>query len=104
MGYVPMIDWTVNVGNLLQIVVIIGGGMWIFMSLRADVRVVRHDMNNLKERQAVLNEAFTQLSSILQKVAVQDERIGQQGSRIDRLESTVDELRHGQGFINPMRS
>ena len=100
----PMIDWTVNVGNIIQIVVIIGGGMWMFMSLRADVRVVRHDMNNLKERQSALNEAFTQLGTILRQVAVQDERIAQWGARVERMEKTIDELRHGQGFINPMRS
>lgn len=92
-----MIDWTVNVGNLIQIVVVIGGGMWIFMSLRADVRIVRHDMANMKQRQDDLNEAFTQLGTILKQVAVQDQRLNQ-------IEKTVDELRHGQGFVNPMRS
>lgn len=92
-----MIDWTVNVGNIIQIVVVIGGGMWIFMSLRADVRVVRHDMNNMKQRQEDLGEAFKQLGDILKQVAVQDERINQ-------MNRTIDELRHGQGYVSPMRS
>jgi prefoldin subunit 5 len=92
-----MIDWTVNVGNLLQIAVVVGGGMWVFQSLRADVRIVKSEIDNLTKRQDQLGEAFKQLGDILRQVAVQDQRIGQ-------LDKIVDELRHGQGFVNPMRS
>lgn len=93
----PVIDWTISVGNLLQIIAFVGGGVWAFFALRADVRVVKHDMSNIKQRQDDLNEAFTQLGTILTKVAVQDQRLV-------AIEKTVDELRHGQGFVNPMRS
>ena len=92
-----MIDWTVNVGNLLQIAVVVGGGMWVFQSLRADVRIVKTEIDNLTKRQDQLGEAFKQLGDILRQVAVQDQRIVQ-------LDKIVDELRHGQGFVNPMRS
>jgi prefoldin subunit 5 len=92
-----MIDWTVNVGNLLQIAVVVGGGMWVFQSLRADVRIVKTEIDNLTKRQDQLGEAFKQLGDILRQVAVQDQRIAQ-------LDKVVDELRHGQGFVNPMRS
>lgn len=97
MGYLPVIDWNVSVGNLLQIIVIVGGGLWVFFTLRADVRVMRHDMNNLKERQQSLNDAFATLGEILKQVAVQDQRL-------IAIEKTVDELRHGQGFISPIRT
>lgn len=96
-GYLPVIDWNVSVGNLLQIMVIVGGGLWVFFALRADVRVVKHDMANMKQRQDDLNEAFTQLGKILTQVAVQDQRI-------IAIERTVEELRHGQGFISPIRT
>jgi prefoldin subunit 5 len=92
-----VIDWTVNVGNLLQIAVVVGGGMWVFQSLRADVRIVKTEIDNLTKRQDQLGEAFKQLGDILRQVAVQDQRIAQ-------LDKVVDELRHGQGFVNPMRS
>ena len=97
MGYLPMIDWQVSVGNLLQIIVIVGGGLWVFFTLRADVRIMRHDMQNLKERQSALNDAFGTLGEILRQVAVQDQRLV-------AIEKTVDELRHGQGFISPIRT
>lgn len=94
---IPMIDWTVSVGNIIQIVAFLGAGLAMFFAMRADIRVIRHDLGNLKQRQNDLNEAFTQLGKILTQVAVQDQRIV-------AIEKTVDELRHGQGFVNPMRS
>jgi hypothetical protein len=99
-----MIDPTVSVGNLLQMIVIVVGGLSVFFALRADVRVMRHDMNNLKERQESLSEAFKQLGDILRQVAVQDERLVEQSRRIGAVEKTIDELRHGKGFISPMTS
>ena len=90
--YLPMIDWTVSVGNLLQIMVIVGGGLWAFLSMRADVRVVKHDISNMKQRQDDLGEAFKQLGEILKQVAVQD-------NRLDRVEKDLDGFRRGEGFI-----
>lgn len=92
-----VIDWNVSVGNIIQILVIAGGGLWVFFTLRADVRIIKHDIGNMKQRQDDLSEAFTQLGNILTKVAVQDERLNQ-------MSKTIDELRHGQGYVSPMRS
>lgn len=93
----PVIDWTVSVGNILQVIAFIGAGLAMFFAMRADIRVIRHDLSNIKERQNILNEAFTQLGNILTKVAVQDERL-------NAMAKDIDEMRHGQGFVNPMRS
>lgn len=89
-----MIDWSVSVGNLLQMLVIVVGGLSVFFTLRADVRVMRHDMGNLKERQDALNEAFKQLGTILTQVALQDQRLVQ-------MESRISELSHGEGYVVP---
>ena len=88
----PVIDWSVSVGNLLQMLVIVVGGLSVFFTLRADVRVMRHDMGNLKERQDSLNEAFKQLGTILTQVALQDQRLVQ-------MESRITELSHGDGYV-----
>lgn len=91
-----MIDWTISVGNLLQMIAMIGGGVLVFFQLRTDVRVVKHDIANVKERQDILNEAFTQLGTVLTQVAVQDERLNQ-------LSRQIDELRHGDGYVRAAR-
>ncbi len=64
--------------------------------LKADIRVLRHDVGNLSLRQNDLNEAFKQLTEILTRVAVQDERI-------KSIEDDVKELRHGDGFVLPRK-
>ena len=87
-----MFDWTVNLGNLIQIITVIAGSVWIFQSMKADIRVVRHDITYLKEAQRLLSEAFSQLGTILTQVAVQD-------TRLNMVEKYIDDLRHGQGYI-----
>lgn len=62
------------------------------MMLKADIRILRHDMANLTVRQDALNEAFQQLTGILTQVAVQD-------TRIKAIEDDIRELRHGKGYI-----
>lgn len=93
----PMIDWSVNVGNILQIFAIIAGGIAVFVRISSDVRVIRHDIIALKEKQTTLNEAFVQLGLILTQVAVQD-------NRLQMMEKNIDELRHGQGYIKRYNS
>lgn len=90
-----MIDWSINFGNLLQIGMIIAGGVAAFTSIRSSVNDLAKDMTRLEKRQDDLNAAFKQLSDILQKVAVQDQRIA-------HVEKTIDDLRHGQGWVNPV--
>lgn len=88
-----LIDWTISFGNLLQIAAILGGGLTMFFTMRADIRVLRNDVQYIEERMNTLNEAFTQLGKILTQVAVQDNRLGM-------IEKSVDEIRHGKGFIS----
>lgn len=81
------------VGNAIQILSICGAGLMMFFAMRGDIRVIRHDISNLQKGQESLNEAFKQLGAILTQVAVQD-------TRISMIEKDVDELRHGEGFVN----
>lgn len=87
-----MFDWTISVGNIIQIGTFIGTCIWMFLSMRSDIRVIRHDLSFVEKGLQNLNEAFSQLGTILTQVAVQDNRLGM-------MEKAVDELRHGQGFI-----
>lgn len=89
----PMIDWTISVGNLINIVILVCGLMTFFWGMKGDIRIIRHDMTNLKQRQETLGEAFTQLGTILTQVAVQD-------TRINRVEADIVDLRHGRGFVD----
>lgn len=87
-----MIDWSISVGNLVEISTLVGAAITMFYAMRSDIRVLRHDFRFIEQKVETLNESFTQLGTILTQVAVQDSRLGM-------IEKAVDELRHGQGFI-----
>lgn len=84
-----------NLSNILQILTIlsvvgsVGGFIW---SMRGELGVVRRDIQYLQDSHKALTEAFNQLGKILTQVAVQDQRI-------NTLESRVNELAHGRGYV-----
>ena len=92
-----VIDWTISIGNLLQVAAFLVVGVGAFFAVRSDIRVLRHDVKNIEQRQDSLGETMNHLSTVLTTVAVQDNRIG-------AAERMIEEMRHGQGFVNPMRS
>lgn len=67
-----------------------------FFALRSDIISLKTDINHIKENQKGLAEAFTQLGNILTKVAVQD-------ARLQMMEKKIDELSHGQGYVEIKR-
>lgn len=79
-------------GQVMQTAVWAVAAIAFVLTIKSDVRVIRHDLRHLEEKQTVLNEAFSQLGKILTEVAVQD-------ARIHMMEKYIDELRHGQGFV-----
>lgn len=85
-------DWSVNLGNILQIVVMAATVMWVFVGMRSEVRILRHDVRHIEDKLEHLSEAFSQLGTVLTQVAVQD-------TRLSMIEKNVDELRHGRGFV-----
>ncbi len=92
-----VIDWTISIGNIITMALAAIGAIGAFYALRADIRILRHDMKNVQTRQEALGETMESISSTLTTVAVQNERLNQ-------LSKTIEEMRHGQGFVNPMRS
>ena len=86
------IDWTFSIGNLIQMAGFLVMAVALFYGLKGDIRVIRHDMRHMEQRQEALGEAFTQLGTVLQQVAVQD-------TRINRIEEDIKEMKHGQGFV-----
>lgn len=86
------IDYTISLGNLIEICGLIGAGLTMFFTMRSDINVLRISFRGLEEKQQLLHSSFERLSAILTQVAVQD-------TRITMIERSIDELRHGQGYI-----
>ena len=87
-----MIDWTINVGHLITIAVILLGAVGTFWRLvydgrarDADAARSQNDIKEIKLDLKTLNEAVSNQKLI--------------EHRIMRLEKWYDEIRHGRGFV-----
>lgn len=81
-----------NFDALLKLFIVVGAVYGFFLAIRYDIKSLKVSIEHIKENQKQLQEAFTQLGSILTKVAVQD-------TRLNMVEKKLDELSHGQGFV-----
>lgn len=87
-----VIDTTISVGNIAEVLSIIAGGFLVVIRMGGDLRVMKNDMAHLKGTVSTLTSAFDRLGAVLTQVAVQD-------ARIVSMEKRIDELAHGNGFI-----
>jgi hypothetical protein len=92
MEFGMVVDTTITIGNIAEIVSIVGGGFLVVIRMGGDIRVMKTDMAHLKSTVSALTTAFDRLGAILTQVAVQD-------ARLVALEKRIDELAHGRGFV-----
>lgn len=93
------IDFTITVGNIIEIMTIAGGGLLVVLRMGGDLRNMKYDMTHMKSQVQTLSGAFDKLGTILTKVAVQDTRLTGLEEDKRRLERRLDEFAHGRGFI-----
>jgi hypothetical protein len=80
-----VIDYTITIGNLVEIASIIGGGLMVLITLRGDVA-------NMKAEVGGIQQEIKKIGDVLITQA-------DQNRRILHLEEDFRELRHGHGFI-----
>jgi hypothetical protein len=80
-----VIDYTITIGNLVEIASIIGGGLMVMITLRGDVANMKAEVNGIQlEIKKIGDVLITQAD---------------QNRRILHLEEDFREFRHGHGFI-----
>ena len=57
-----------------------------------DSKIFKEDIQEIKINLSALNE-------IIVKLALQTQRLDNQGDRLNRIEHLIDELRHGKGLV-----
>lgn len=80
-----VIDYTITIGNLVEITSIIGGGLLVMITLRGDVA-------NMKAEVGQIQVEIKKIGDVLINQA-------DQNRRIIHLEEDVREMRHGRGFV-----
>jgi len=87
-----MIDYTIGMGNILEILSIVIGGIWVLVSIKSDVGNVKVDV-------VLMQSEIKKLGDILVKIADMRGEIRVLDSRVAAAESDIREIRHGKGFI-----
>lgn len=80
-----MIDYTINIGHIIQIVVILGGGVSALIVMRSTV-------NNLKTDMVDMKAEIKKVGEVLISLAVTNKRL-------DNVEEDIRDMKHGRGFI-----
>ena len=87
-----VVDYTITIGNIIEIGSIIGGGLLVLMTLKNDVVSLKLGAQELRSE---IGEMQIELKKIGQVLVTQAD----QNRRIMHLEDDVRELRHGRGFV-----
>jgi hypothetical protein len=87
-----VIDYTISIGNLVQVGAFAVMAIGAFFAVRGDIKVLRHDIKSIEHRQTILGTAFEAMGHIMRDIAVQNQRMGY-------MEKMIDELRHGKGLV-----
>ena len=82
-----VVDSTITVGNIIEIITIAGGGLVAIAMLRNTVGNMKDDLTDLKME-------IKKVGEVLIKMAVTDQRLA-------NAEQDIRDLQHGRGFITP---
>lgn len=84
-GFSVMIEQTITIGNIIEIVSILAGGLTVFVTLKNTVAHIKDDVNGMQFE-------LKKLADVVTRMAVTD-------VRLTNLEQDIRELRHGHGFV-----
>ena len=54
-----MIEWSISLGSILQIIAIAGGGVLVLITMRVDVRNIKEDLVDMKTELKKVGEILT---------------------------------------------
>jgi len=91
-GVEVMIEQTITIGNIIEIVVIAAGGIGVFATMRNTVANIKIDV-------AGMQAEIKKLGEILIGMARFDEKLSSIERRVTSNEKRIDELSHGEGFV-----
>jgi hypothetical protein len=87
-----VVDYSITIGNIIEILSIVLGGFAVFMTLKNNVA-------NLKVDVIEMQVDIRKLSDILIKMADMRGELRVIDSRLSGAEHDIREMRHGKGFV-----
>lgn len=102
-----MLDWSVRIGDILQIVGFAAVGVGFFMRLTQKIEQLGLRLGFIEQTVAqettAQNKKLDELGALLVNQARYEERLIAQQNQITLCLKQLDEIKHGQGFINGPR-
>jgi hypothetical protein len=91
------VDYTISIGNIIEIGSIIGGGFVVFLTLKNNVAT-------LKDEVTIMKQEVRKLGDILVSMARYEEKLQNLDRRVTVHDNKIDELQHGDGFVRNRRA
>ena len=91
-----MIDYTITIGNIVEIVSIVLGGTAVLYTLKNDVKTLKRDFLAIQDEIKKLGDILVNLADIRGDIKTLSARIGM-------AEQDIREMKHGDGFIKGPR-
>jgi hypothetical protein len=98
-----IIDWTISIGNMVEIGAIIGGGLMVVWTLKADVNSLKSGAATLKLDFGAMQAEIKKLGDILINLADMRGEIRVLDTRLTMAEQDIREIKHGDGFVKGPR-
>jgi hypothetical protein len=98
-----VIDYTITIGNIIEIGSIIGGGILVLWTLKADVNTLKTGAETLKADLEAMQAEIKKLGDILVNLADIRGEIRVLDTRVTANEQDIREMRHGKGFVQGPR-
>jgi hypothetical protein len=87
-----VLDYTITIGNIVEIGSIIFGGLAVLWSIRSDVKMLKNDVSLMQTEIKKLSDILVNLADIRGELRVLE-------TRVTANEQDIRELRHGHGFV-----
>lgn len=91
-----MIEQTITIGNIIEIVSIIAGGITVFVTLRNTVANIKTEVTGMQVEIKKLGDILVAQADMRGDMRVLE-------NRVTATEQDIRELRHGKGFVQGPR-
>ena len=91
-----MIEQTITVGNIIEIIVIGAGGIGVFFTMKTTVANIKTQDEGIQKEIKKIGEKLIAQADIMGVLRVL-------GTRLTSAEGDIRELRHGEGFVKGPR-
>lgn len=88
-----VVDYTITVGNIIEIASIVGGGLLVLMTIKTDVNLLKGATQALKDDLAAMQGEIRKLSEILVNLADIRGEIRVHDTRITAIEQDIRDIR-----------